>query len=155
MKKIALLSACLMLCGVPGAFAVANPHIDSSDNSSCLSCHVPGFEAARPGEYTMLEATIDAVCLTCHVKTECCLVGQKHMDGLFIGRSHASDLDAADIRREFRPKTLPLQDGRMTCNTCHYHRRPEGRDYKLVRLVDFTPEGVAWTRLCLDCHVDV
>jgi len=42
----------------------------------------------------------------------------------------------------------------LTCNTCHLHRRPQGRDYKLVRLVEFTPTGVQWTNLCQDCHRD-
>jgi len=153
--RIACLVVWLALVAGPAASAVTDPHLDTSDGSSCLFCHFPGFQSAAPGEETLLEPTIDAVCLTCHVKTECCTIGQKHVDPLFIGYSHPSDLDGADIRSTSRPKTLPLQNGRMTCNTCHFHRRPEGRDYKLVRLVDYTANGVEWTRLCQDCHSDV
>jgi hypothetical protein len=77
------------------------------------------------------------------------------MGGLFIGFSHPSDLEARTIRSDFMPKTLPLQDGKLTCNTCHFHRRPEGTDYKLVRLVEYTDNGVEWTILCRDCHSDM
>ena len=153
--KIASLAAALVLVAAPPTSAVTNPHVDSTDNSSCLFCHVQGFETALEGEYTLVEERIDAVCLRCHTKTQCCAVGQKHMDDLFIGNSHPSDLEASDMRRESRPKSLPLQDGRMTCNTCHLHRRPAVRSYKLVRLVEFTDTGVDWAPLCLDCHAEV
>lgn len=157
MPKIAVIAAVLMLAGAPAASAVENPHIDTADNSSCLLCHVPGYETAstEAGDFALLEETIDALCLTCHIKTECCVIGQAHMGGIFIGYSHPTDLDARSIRSDYLPKTLPLQAGTMTCNTCHLHRRPEGRDYKLVRLVEFTATGAQWTRLCKDCHNDM
>ena len=157
MSKIAVFAGALMLAGALEAFAVTNPHIDTADSSSCLLCHVPGFETADTdaGDFALLEETIDALCLTCHVKAECCVIGQKHMGGIFIGYSHPSDLDARQVRREYLPKTLPLQAGTLTCNTCHFHRRPEGRDYKLVRLVEFTDDGVEWRNLCEDCHMDM
>ena len=151
----ALVTALALLLGAsPGLAAVPDPHVDTADLSSCLLCHVPGFEDASAGDYALLEDSIDAVCLRCHVKTECCTIGQKHL-GVFIGNSHPSDLDARDLKRESSPETLPLQDGRLTCNTCHFHRRPAGRDYKLVRLVEFTGDGVQWTTLCQDCHRDM
>lgn len=157
MPKIVLIAVMLVLAATPQALAVENPHIDTADNSSCLLCHVPGYETADTdaGDFALLEETIDALCLTCHIKTECCVIGQKHMGGIFIGYSHPTDIDANRIQREYLPKTLPLQAGTMTCNTCHFHRRPEGQDYKLVRLVDFTDNGVEWTNLCQDCHADM
>jgi predicted CXXCH cytochrome family protein len=151
-SRFALVAALVVLFGAGTARAATNPHIDTADNSSCLFCHREGFEAADDGEPTLLKDSIDELCLTCHVKTECCAAGQKHMDDLFIGYSHPSDLGGGDISERSVPKTLPLQDGRMTCNTCHYHRRPAGRDYKLVRLVDFSGDSVSWSRLCQDCH---
>lgn len=156
MSRVMLLAATLVLSGATIAGAATDPHQDTLDKSSCLFCHVAGFEApeiAKSG-YTLLESTIDAVCLRCHTK-ECCAVGQKHMDELFIGVSHPSDVEERDIQRESRPKTLPLQDGKMTCNTCHYHRRPPGKDYKLVRMIEFKSSGVDWTNLCLDCHKEL
>ncbi len=153
---VALIAMVMILSGSLKTAAITNPHQDADDKSTCLFCHVKAFETAEAGKRgsTLLEDTIDAVCLRCHVKTECCTIGQKHMGGLFIGYSHPSDLETSKIRKEFLPKTLPLQDGKMTCNTCHFHRRQAGRDYKLVRLVVFKDTGVEWTNLCVDCHQD-
>lgn len=147
-------AAALLLPASAGRAAVANPHVAAGDRTACLFCHVPGFETADPGDAALLEDTVEAVCLRCHVKTQCCAIGQQHT-GVFIGYSHPSDLDAGDIKRESLPKTLPLQDGRLTCNTCHFHLRPEGRHHKLVRLVEFAGDGVQWTVLCQDCHRDM
>lgn len=157
MLKLALIAVLMILSSTTEASAVTDPHQDSVDKPTCLFCHVKGFETAEASKIgtTLLEDTVDGVCLRCHVKTECCPIGQKHMGGLFIGYSHASDLETRDIKKEYLPKTLPLQDGKMTCNTCHLHRRPGGRDYKLVRLAVFKDTGVDWTNLCLDCHKDV
>jgi hypothetical protein len=137
------------------ATAVTNPHVDTADGSSCLFCHVKGFdtpEVSKSG-YTLLESTIDAVCLRCHTKNECCRIGQEHKGGLDIGaNSHPSDIEGGDIKRASLPETLPLQGGKMTCNTCHFHRRPAGQDYKLVRLVSIKDTEIDWTALCQDCH---
>lgn len=152
MARTALFAVVLLCAAVPRATAVTNPHVDG--DSSCLSCHVQGFETANEYDYSLRGESVDSVCLRCHEKAECCTVGQKHMEIGFIGISHPSDLDARKIQRASLPKTLPLQDGKMTCNTCHFHRRPAGRDYKLVRLVTFTDTGAQWTRLCQDCHSD-
>jgi hypothetical protein len=51
-----------------------------------------------------------------------------------------------------RPKTLPIQNGRITCNTCHLHDRRKPVDFHLVRMVVIQDTGVDWTPLCRDCH---
>lgn len=134
--------------------AISNPHIDTADRTSCEMCHKKGFDPSkvREGDYFLLEPTIDAVCLRCHIKTECCVIGQKHSDPLFIGASHPSDLEVSRVKTESLPRTLSLQENKITCNTCHFHRKTSGQEYKMVRLVTFKDTGVEWVALCADCH---
>lgn len=154
MKRLLGVASVALLLFAPAASAVINPHIDTADRISCEMCHKKGFDPdkAGKGDYLLLEATIDAVCLRCHIKTECCLVGQRHSDPLFIGVSHPSDLEASDVKRDSLPKTLPLHNDKITCNTCHSHRNGPEPGYKLVRIVEISDTGVVWAALCADCH---
>jgi len=142
------------LLGASGASALLNPHDESVPNR-CLSCHTKVItpEDARQGNYFLLRDSIDGLCLICHLKQDCCTIGQSHsaLPG-YIGISHPSDLDARSISRASRPKTLPLQDDRITCATCHLHDRQKPKDYEMVRLVVIKDTGVDWTGLCHDCH---
>lgn len=145
--------ALFCLLGASPAAAIIDPHTAAPDG--CLRCHrlVPTAAESRSGDYRLLEETIDATCLRCHVKTECCDLGQRHVEKpLSIGVSHPSDLDLSKVPRSERPKTLPVHDDKITCNTCHLHQRQTPRDYKMVRLVVFRGSGIDWTPLCSDCH---
>lgn len=154
MKKCVGIAIVASLVFASAAAAIINPHIDTADRTSCEMCHKKGFDPSkvREGDYFLLESTIDAVCLRCHIKTECCVIGQKHSDPVFIGASHLSDLEASSVNKQSLPRTLPLQEDKITCNTCHSHSKPSGRGYKMVRLVTFKDTGVEWTALCADCH---
>jgi hypothetical protein len=138
------------------ALAIMNPH-DENVASRCLSCHTRemGLATATPGSPFLLRDSIDGLCLICHLKQDCCTIGQNHSaQPGYIGVSHPSDLDVRSIRRASRPKTLPLQNDRITCYTCHLHDRQKPADYKLVRLVRIKATGVDWSALCHDCHVE-
>ncbi len=52
------------------------------------------------------------------------------------------------------PKQLSLHKRYITCNTCHLHRKPEGQDYKLVRLVKISNKKIDWSEFCVDCHAN-
>ncbi len=148
--------AVLLALTAMSAPAIVDPH-DESDPQRCRSCHTQAIHDPdrREGEYHLLTASVDGVCLICHRKEECCRVGQEHLEKLFLGEhTHPSDLRVSRVGREHRPRTLPVHDGRITCNTCHLHDRGKPEDYKLVRLVISKRTGVDWTPLCHDCHDD-
>jgi predicted CXXCH cytochrome family protein len=137
-----------------GAAALVDPH-DDGNPSRCLSCHTRAITAedARRGDLSLLKESIDEVCLICHLEKDCCVTGQRHEGrDISLGVTHPSDLDARSVPRTARPKTLPLQDGRITCATCHLHDRQKPADYKLVRMVRIKDTGIDWSPLCLDCH---
>lgn len=152
--RLLALAVLASLVSAVSARALVDPHNEGVPDR-CQRCHVrvPTAEESRAEDYHLLGETIDATCLRCHVKTDCCTVGQRHMlkDG-FIGISHESDVDVARVPAAMKPKTLPLQDRKITCNTCHFHDRQKPQDYKLVRLVAFKATGIDWTPLCADCH---
>jgi len=138
------------------ASAIINPH-DPNDPDRCRSCHTPEIHEVKAGDYSyyLLKDSVDDVCLICHKKQDCCVIGQEHLKKLFIGKHpHPSDLPTIGVPKVHFPKTLPLQDDRITCNTCHLHNRQEENGYKLVRMVIVNETGVDWTPLCADCHGD-
>ena len=98
---------------------------------------------------------MDGICLTCHIKEECCKPGLAHLPKLHLGmKSHPSDIEARGIPQAYYPRTLPIHHGRITCRTCHLHTKEKPGGYKMLRLVTITNEGVDWTVLCQDCHKD-
>jgi len=144
-RLIATLVPAALVLAAPAA-AVINPH---SDEDSCLSCHLeePPSGAA---DVELLAGGIDETCLVCH-RNECCTIAKPHE------QTHPSDIDSWDKRKYGEPAQLPLQDGRITCVTCHFWRRaknPSPADYKLVRIVQILSTRVDWTGLCQDCHKD-
>lgn len=123
-----------------------NPHLKPE---ACDSCHVrvPTKEEGAAGNYSLLKESIDATCHVCHKKM-CCDLNSLHS---FNHRSDFKDWDPAKYQA---PKTLPLQDGHITCATCHFHSEPEGDSYKMVRLVTRNRTRIEWSLLCKDCHGD-
>jgi len=138
----------MLRAGVPTAVTIINPH---EEPASCGSCHakVPTAQDAENGDYFLLAETIDGTCHICH-PYDCCRIGA------LTGHNHPSNVDKWDVEKFTEPKTLPLFEGLITCNTCHYHRKNDvpGQDYKLVRQVEVKLDSVDWTRLCSDCHSD-
>lgn len=150
--------ATLLLClflSPPAAIATPNPH-DLVTSEDCLNCHNAGIAdkvCDAADNFCLLAETVDAVCLKCHVKENCCPVGMEHQAKLFLGRySHPSNLRISDIQPAHLPRTLPIHQWRITCRTCHLHTRAKPKDYAMLRLVAFTQEGVDWAPLCGDCH---
>lgn len=122
-----------------------NPH----QGRNCGSCHVgePSMGPDNQMDYRFLAEDIDPTCMICHVE-KCCSIGEEHL-------SHPSAIDTWDQSRYGVPKDLPLQDGHITCVTCHFWRRELNTapdDYKLVRMVTITTRSIDWTNLCKDCH---
>ncbi len=130
------------------ARGVVNPHIEPA---SCPSCHtkVPTTEEGQAGDYFLLKDTIDDTCESCH-PYKCCEVGSLHEKN----RNHPSNINTWDTKLFRRPRTLPLFNGYITCDTCHFHREAQGKEYKLVRIVKVDGTFKDWTGLCTDCHLD-
>jgi hypothetical protein len=150
-----LLGAAALLLLPGGAAAVVNPH-DTSEPQYCLNCHTAEIYEKTCDEgqgYCLLAGSVDAVCLMCHIKEDCCRVGQEHLPRLYLGhKSHPTDLDTGEITRAYVPESLPVHQGRITCRTCHLHRRERPEGYKMLRLVDVKGTEIDWTVLCHDCH---
>ncbi len=135
-----------LLCStLPAVAGVLNPHLKPEP---CLSCHtkVPSKAEARAEKYFYLKETIDATCKVCH---DCCRVGAIHIE-----MNHPSDFADWDRNRFTAPKSLPLHNGKITCNTCHHHRAPDEPTIYLLRKVKVGDRfGMDWSALCDDCHV--
>lgn len=145
-----------LLCGASRADAeeTVNPH--STRITECTDCHIEDIYTEDCHErdgFCLIAKSVDDLCLHCHVKEECCRLGQDHQAQLFLGeRNHPSDVDVRDVDPAHLPETLPIHNGRITCRTCHLHSRAEKSDYKMLRLVEVDGNEVDWTVLCQDCH---
>lgn len=128
---------------------IINPH---TEPATCSSCHNrnPTEEDVLSGEYYLLAGTIDETCHICH-PYDCCRINS------LKGHNHPSDVDKWDVEKFSEPENLPLHEGHITCNTCHYHRMTDinGQNYRMVRLAEVTLQRVDWTPLCMDCHSDI
>ena len=150
------LALCLALAAAPGrAGSVTYPH-GNPRPEYCLSCHTEEVyrrDCDDPTGFCLLANSIDALCLLCHVKEDCCRTGQEHQARLFIGeKCHASDVEVGHVRTAYRPRTLPTHNDRITCRTCHLHTRRTAGDYKMLRIVKRSGDDVDWSPLCADCH---
>ena len=156
LRRVALCAAAV-LAMFSDAFGMASPH-DSDKPKFCLNCHTEEIYTKNCNEnegYCLLAGSVDGLCLTCHLKEDCCKPGLEHLPRLYLGKhSHPTDIEARDIPRADFPKTLPLFQGRITCRTCHLHTAGKPDDYKMLRLVKISGKGVDWSVLCLDCHQD-
>jgi nitrate/TMAO reductase-like tetraheme cytochrome c subunit len=142
--RFTVLLAVLFLAGISAvASGLLNPHIKPEP---CGSCHtkVPSKEDGQAGNYFLLKDTIDATCHACH-EYDCCKPGSLH------GFNHPSDISRWDWKKFRRPKTLPLHNGKITCNTCHFHTVPDAPSYKMVRIIGGKQDS---SDLCTDCHLD-
>lgn len=128
----------------------AQENIDPHDNdpANCIRCHtrIPTPEEAADDEWFLVRDTIDGTCHLCH-PYDCCRINS------LKGHNHPSNVNRWDVEDFTEPRNLPLHQGLITCNTCHYHLRPSGEDHRMVRIVRITLRGVDWSALCLDCHV--
>ncbi|MBI5904259.1 MAG: hypothetical protein HZB86_01690 [Deltaproteobacteria bacterium] len=136
--------AVLLTISFRDSHGVLNPHVKPEP---CGSCHtkVPTEAEGRAGDYFLLKDTIDDTCHVCHEKT-CCKPGSLH------GKNHPSNIDRWDRKLFRRPKSLPLHNGFITCNTCHLHTKPDGPSYMMVRIVKIDGKSIDWSKLCTDCH---
>lgn len=127
---------------------IVDPH---EEPATCSSCHtaVPTSEQAKNDEYFLLADGIDNTCHICHPYDCCRIYALK-------GHNHPSNVGEWDVENFTEPRTLPLFDGLITCNTCHFHRKKQvtADDYFMVRLVHVGLDSVDWTALCHDCHID-
>jgi len=138
-----------------GAAEIVNPH-DMAKPKLCLNCHTEEIYAKNCNEsegYCLLGGSVEGICLTCHIKEECCKPGLEHLKKLHLGeRSHQTDVETSRIPQAYYPRTLPVHHGRITCRTCHFHVQAKEGGYKMLRLVKITDQKADWTALCQDCH---
>ncbi len=140
----------LLLAAAPvAARAADNPHVEPA---TCLSCHtkVPTAEEGQAGDYFLTKDTIDDTCQVCH-PYGCCTVGA------LKGGNHPSNINSWDRNLFTRPKTLPLFNGYITCDTCHFYRQAQedpANAFQLVRIVKVEGDHADWSVLCVDCHQD-
>jgi hypothetical protein len=116
---------------------LSNPHL--REGCTWGSCHI---EDPLGGDILLLGESIDHTCCICH--TEKC--------SLTEGTNHLSNIDQWDKNEFESPTSLPLYDGYITCMTCHYRSKPQGADYKMVRIVTLEGAQITWEDLCRDCH---
>lgn len=131
---------------IPDNSSLFNPHVKPE---TCGSCHarVPTKEEGDAGNYFLLKESIDATCHLCHRKM-CCDFTSLH------SFNHKSNFEDWDTKKYRAPKTLPLQNGLITCATCHFHSELPDPDMKMVRLARRTASRIEWIDLCKDCHSD-
>jgi len=147
---------CALLFSAPWTDAeeIVDPH--NTRITECTDCHTVDIYTEDCHErdgFCLTAKSVENLCLRCHVKEECCRLGQDHQAQLFLGvRNHPSNVDLRDVNPAHLPETLPIHDGRITCRTCHLHSRAEESDYKMLRLVELEGSEVDWTVLCQDCH---
>jgi hypothetical protein len=106
---------------------------------------VPTAEEVENEELFLIEDTIDGTCHSCH-PYDCCRINS------LKGHNHPSNVNKWDVENFTEPQTLPLHDGYITCNTCHFHLRPTPSGHKMVRIVEVQLNRIDWTILCADCH---
>lgn len=153
MKGNALRRLCILL---PAVFlaVLAQPRLGHTvidphqKPENCTSCHkqVPDDQDSAGGDYMLLKDSIDITCNICHEYKDCRIYSLK-------GHNHPSNIDRWDRKKFRKPKTLPLFEGFITCNTCHLHLKLDSGGYKMVRLVTVELNRIDWTGLCQDCHV--
>ena len=140
MRRLCPYGLTLLLLFLPVSIGLSdqtNPHL--KDPCSWSGCHTVD---PAGGSVVLIGESIDGTCCRCH--TEKCDLSQ--------GVNHLSNVDRWD-REEFRrPQSLPLYGGYITCATCHYRFKPQGADYKLVRIYTVRGQSVTWEGLCRDCH---
>ena len=49
---------------------------------------------------------------------------------------------------------MTLFNGKIACATCHYHLKPVGADFRMVRKAQFFGREVDLSAFCADCHED-
>jgi nitrate/TMAO reductase-like tetraheme cytochrome c subunit len=150
-----LLAGVALPAGADTAPPVPYPH-DSARPEYCLDCHSKDIyrgDCDDPSGFCLLSGSVDGLCLRCHLPENCCRTGQEHQAKLYIGGlRHASDLEVGRVKIAYRPRTLPIHRGKITCRTCHLHTKVRADDYKMLRIVKRDGEQVDWSVLCKDCH---
>jgi hypothetical protein len=160
-KRRRLVGAALLWAGLAhpsggdAAPSVPYPH-DSARPDYCLECHTTEIYRGNcddPSGFCLLSGSVDGLCLRCHVPENCCRTGQEHQARLYIGgHSHASNVEVSRVKVAYRPRTLPIHRGKITCRTCHLHTKVRADDYKMLRIVERSGDKVDWSVLCKDCH---
>lgn len=133
----------LLLLPVGGHANDINPHLGED---SCQACHskVPSPLEVEAGEYFLLKDSIDETCGQCHK--------------LYIGQdSHTSTGHPTGIKMALsqdQPFSLPLNDGYITCKTCHRCIADiSGPTFAMLRISNtFDSSDEERSELCRQCH---
>jgi predicted CXXCH cytochrome family protein len=110
--------------------------------ADCFSCHPPDVAEI----WSQLKASELDLCTSCHEQEGD--VEVQNAEGVLVsvdlGNSHPFGLVPSE---KSMPAALPLNDGKVTCQTCHdvHLSNLESHMLRLGTGTDYTP-------LCLDCH---
>ena len=88
-----------------------DPHCSLSVEGECLTCHEMYLQKLEPHKYVI---PVDEMCLrdTCHSPDQ---LGRSHPRGVEVrGSTVVSSV----------PENLPLEDGRVSCGSCHKPHDP-------------------------------
>jgi hypothetical protein len=132
--------------------ASLNPHDQIDENGevyrkSCLFCHVNQPEPGASADSLRYTDTLNALCISCHQ------IGP-HPDGDHLKPLPQKMLQNLTAYEELRKVRLPLDDGNVTCVTCHNpHERGllkgaagiGADEVKKMRLTTFNEQ-------CTPCH---
>lgn len=151
---LAAVAAALLLAETPPL--EADPHAPLRDQARCPTCHEVTGGEVEPDAFV---APVLELCTACH-----------GLDRL--GRSHPYGVEPARSRLKIEPpQDFPLEDGRISCGTCHRpHAEWASREPCFSRQEPVLVGGVRWYRtyllrvparpgagftpLCQSCHRD-
>ena len=150
---VAVAAASALLADTPPPSS--DPHAPLNEADACAGCHRESGESVEPHEFVV---SIVEACSGCH-------------DLEKLARSHPVGVDPRRSRpRVDVPRQLPLEDGRLSCGSCHqphapwlsatrsYPDQPAAGDGELryrtyyLRVPGDPEEGFA--PLCKACHRD-
>lgn len=128
-SALLLLVATLLALSALGAGAPGQGHNPHGDPGACLSCHAPGSSAEEPGPALPIVET----CRGCHPTADMHPVG--------IAPRHVPV-----------PQGWPLEQGLVTCATCHVEPSHGGASASLPSPWHRDGPYPSVTRFCYACH---
>ena len=131
---------------VDSACAVCHVYFSvTCTNASCFACHPP----ENLEYWTQLKASELDLCTSCHEREGDVEItnAEGNLISVDLGTSHPFGIVPSE---KSMPANLPLNNGEVTCQTCHDVHLSNTESH-MLRLYD-PGEFADFTPLCLDCH---
>jgi len=137
----------------PAQSGPGHPGLPFGSNSrDCATCHLDwadGFN--KPGAILLIDKPLkpavaeEETCLGCH---DGAIADDRK--AVWLGQGHKTNVKPPDTMKV--PERLPLQDGKVSCRTCHTaHANP---DHEVLSNIIFLRMPNDAGQLCQQCHTD-